>query len=649
MSEDRIVRLFEDHKSELAAELSETLRKSTFHNRYTLHPRRLDELGDELMGDLHRYLRHRPDNGGSELGKSHAIEGLGERSILMVSNSIRSFFAEQAQTNHTERITADLKTIDEYLTGYLHGYMMEREAQTLRDQEQLEKALSAALYHHKRELLIRNQAIHSSGNGILLCDLEGEINYVNPAFLEMWEYESSQEVMSSSVDRFWGEGELDEILQSLHSVGGWQNEFSAVTRRGNQLRVMVSASIIRDEMDKALGVMSSFIDVTERHELEQRLQKSQKLEAIGNLAGGIAHDFNNLLTVIIGFNQMLQEYTGDDERLMRYLNGIQDSAQSATTLVQQLLAFSRKQILKPRVVDLKELIDQTRNILVRLIREDITFQIDLDPNLGYIEADPSQVEQVLINLIVNARDAMPGGGRLSVSAENITLSSAREGSHDEIAPGEYILLKIQDTGLGMDGETQSRIFEPFFTTKGIGKGTGMGLSTVYGIIRQSEGYISVESKPGRGTTFLIYLPKLEREPGGDGTGDQSDQEPVPGQSQVILLVEDDDPVREVAGEVLKDRGYYVLEARNGQEALDVIETTDLQIDLVITDVVMPEMNGPQLVRELGNRYNQMKALYISGYAEEEILREGLTKVEIPFLSKPFSPNELLRTVSDIME
>jgi len=381
---------------------------------------------------------------------------------------------------------------------------------------------------------------------------------------------------------------------------------------------------------------------------EEQLRQSQKMEAIGQLAGGVAHDFNNLLTVITGYCRLLLKKCDPDSLQHTSVQEIQSAGERAATLVRQLLVFSRRQIIQPEVLDLNQVVADMDKMLQRLIGEDVELVSTREPELGKVEADPGQLEQVLMNLAVNARDAMPEGGQLTIETTNVDLDQEYAERHVEVQSGPYVMLAVSDTGIGMDKETQTRIFEPFFTTKKSGEGTGLGLSTVYGIIKQSGGHIWVYSEPGQGTTFKVYLPRVE-----DGATSRPSQDAVDSAdlegSETVLVVEDDETVRKLVERMLQEHGYGVLGARRGEEALQLCVQHEGGIDLLLTDMVMPGMNGRELSERLTTLRPELKVLYMSGYADRAINRRDLITPETPFLQKPFSPEELLRQVRQILE
>jgi CheY-like chemotaxis protein len=371
------------------------------------------------------------------------------------------------------------------------------------------------------------------------------------------------------------------------------------------------------------------------------------MEAIGRLAGGVAHDFNNLLSVINGYSDLAMHRLSKNHMLQKDLSMIYQAGKKAEALTRQLLAFSRRQVMQPRIISLNTLLSELEKMLKRLIEEDIQLITKKDPDLGAVKADPIQMEQVLLNLVVNSRDAMPQGGKLIIETNNVTLSEDLVQERVTMAAGPYVMIAVTDTGMGMDEQTRANIFEPFFTTKEKGKGTGLGLSTVYGIIKQSGGYIWVYSEPGKGTTFKIYLPKVAEEVE-DIEMRKSPPETLKGK-ETILLVEDDQGVRDVSEVILKQFGYQVLKAGNGEEALEIIKDNGENIQLMITDLVMPGMSGKELTDRLNGLGNGFKVLYLSGYTDEAILHHGILDKGIDFLAKPFGTEELLRKVREVLD
>ncbi|HYD51802.1 MAG TPA: ATP-binding protein, partial [Gemmatimonadaceae bacterium] len=385
--------------------------------------------------------------------------------------------------------------------------------------------------------------------------------------------------------------------------------------------------------------------VADRKRAEEDLRQSQKMEAVGRLAGGIAHDFNNLLTVIKGNTALALSDLDANEDLKVELAEVERSAERASSLTRQLLAFSRKQILQPRLLSLNDVMRDLGRMLRRTVGEDVTLTIEPDPELGWVRADPGQIEQVLLNLVVNARDAMPTGGTLRLATRNVDAGEAQQ-AHAEAESIAYIALEVQDTGCGMSAAVREQIFEPFFTTKAKGKGTGLGLSTVYGIVKQSGGFVRVESEPGVGSTFTVFLPRVLAAPAERSSVDPS---PCVEGSATVLLVEDEDALRRLAARVLTRRGYRVLVANGGDEALAIAAAHDGAIDLLLTDVVMPGMSGRELAERLATLRPETKLMYMSGYTEDAIVRHGVSGHETAFLQKPFTPDALLRGVQAVLE
>jgi nitrogen-specific signal transduction histidine kinase/CheY-like chemotaxis protein len=389
-------------------------------------------------------------------------------------------------------------------------------------------------------------------------------------------------------------------------------------------------------------------DLTRQRKLEDQLAQAQKMEAIGQLAGGVAHDFNNLLTVIMSYSSLLLSEMAADDAMRGDIQEISAAAERAAALTRQLLAFSRKQVLQMRPVNLNSVVADVEKMLRRLIGEDISLTANLDPELALISADPGQLEQVLINLAVNARDAMPGGGALTITTDNARLSDEHGERHLGAAPGKYVMLAVTDTGSGMTKEVQQRLFEPFYTTKGPGKGTGLGLATVHGIVKQSGGDVYVYSELGHGTTFKVYFPLLTNATD-ILTATAEHRAVTPRGSETVLLAEDDESLRALGARVLSGLGYNVLVARTGSEALRIVAEHNGLIHLIATDVVMPEMNGSQLVEKVLEARPEIRVLFMSGYTDDEVMRRGVIDGQTAFLQKPFTPDLLAHKVREVLD
>jgi two-component system, cell cycle sensor histidine kinase and response regulator CckA len=474
-------------------------------------------------------------------------------------------------------------------------------------------------------------------------DLEGNLMALNKAGEAITGY-SRSEALGTKLFELLAPDYVETIRSAMqrHLLGepSAAYEIEIQSKDGKRVALDVVSRLILDH-GRPVGMQAIARDVTERQRLERDLRQAQKMEAIGQLAGGVAHDFNNLLTVIRGYSSLLTDQFEESDWRRQALQEMDKAADRAATLTRQLLAFSRRQVLKPAIIDLNMVIAEMTTMLRRLIPEDIELVSDLEPELGTVRADAGQMEQVLLNLAVNARDAMPSGGRIVIETANVESSELPfpNGS------GPHVALSVADTGIGMDAATKARIFEPFFTTKERGKGTGLGLATVYGIVQQSGGFIEVESAPGEGARFRVFLPRVEEPRDAmTGTAENEYQTIAPA---TILLVEDDRAVRKLAQHCLEGQGYRVLSAGSCAEALRICLEDGHSVHLLVTDVVMPDMNGRELAARLSSTYPHLKIIFMSGYMDKSV-SEGLVDDTAHFLQKPFRPVDLNRKVRDVL-
>jgi PAS domain S-box-containing protein len=527
-----------------------------------------------------------------------------------------------------------------------------------RDKEVLtfvSRQVASAIELKKNEQALRRSEaryrslVQSSVYGIYRSSLEGKFLDVNPALTAILGYESAEEVLALDPRRevFVNPDDQVRLMEEFRRTGRMDGiEVRWKRKDGRAVTVRVSGRAVSSTDEPADVLEAIAEDVTERRVLEDEFRQAQKMEAVGRLAGGIAHDFNNLLMVIGGYTEVLLAEMQQGHPLAAKARAIQQASDRATILTRQLLAFSRKQLLELKVVDVNTVVEDMERLLRPLIGEDVEFKTKLAPDAGHTRADAGQLEQVLMNLVVNSKDAMPNGGRMLIETVNVTRDNAHDGEQTFIRPGEYVMLSVTDNGHGMDKGTQSRIFEPFFTTKEKGKGTGLGLSTVYGIVKQSGGYVIVQSEVGHGTTFNIYLPRVEGT--AEAHGAVSVSRTAAGGPETVLLVEDEESVRQLVRDTLASKGYHILEAQDGQAGLTAAAMYEGKIDLVLTDVVMPQMGGRELVQQLLSSRPGIKVLYLSGYTEDAIVNEGTIESGKAFLQKPFTLQNLSRKVREIL-
>ncbi len=547
----------------------------------------------------------------------------------------------QAFTDEDERMLQALAS--QTITSY-------QSAQRFRTIQEHAKDLELEIEERKRAEHRFRMLLETSPTGIVISDGAGRIEDVNAEALRLFGYEREELV-----------GQMIEILvprRLQHAHEGHRSRY-AQDPRTRPMRTGMELSARRKDgtefpVEIGLGplatkegvlISSTIVDITARKKMEEQLRLSQRMDAIGRLAGGVAHDFNNLLTVILGNSDVVLDSLPPGHAAIQKLEAIRKAGVSAADLTRQLLAFGRQQLVQPRILNLTETVQKMEVLLRRLIGANIELKISLDSSLGSIKADPGQIEEILLNLAVNARDSMPKGGCLSIEAHNVELDESYQEQHPAIIPGRYVVLAFMDTGCGMDRETQSRIFDPFFTTKELGKGTGLGLATVYGIVKQGGGYIWVYSEIAQGSVFKVYLPRAEQSA---QPPKREDEEEVCNGSETILLAEDSDPLREIAREYLESAGYTILEAVSGKDALQRAKDFDGTIHLLLTDVVMPEMSGPELANQLTLLRPGMKVIFTSGYTDNAVARQGILDSTVAFVQKPYRPKALARKIREVL-
>jgi PAS domain S-box-containing protein len=491
--------------------------------------------------------------------------------------------------------------------------------------------------------------VQQTSDSILVTDPDGTITYVNPAFERATGY-SRDEVIGQN-PRILKSGHQDptfygRMWETLLRGDVWKGRLVNRRKDGTLFQEDATIGPVRDASGRVISFVAAKRDITNEMQLERELIQAQKMEAIGRLAGGVAHDFNNLLGVIVGYGELIRRKLPDHDPLAAKADQVLKAAERAAGLTRQLLAFSRNQVLEPRIIDLNALIANLKGMLERLIGEDIELETRACPDLGRVKVDPGQMEQVIMNLVVNARDAMPDGGRLAIETDRAGPEAEREDRQVEAPPGAYALVAVRDTGIGMDAATQARVFEPFFTTKERGRGTGLGLSTVYGIVKQSGGHVSCQSEVGVGTTFKVYLPLV-----GEGVTPVAPERlrPLALGHETILLIEDEKSLRDLLCETLASGGYTVLVARGGEEALRLSGDYGGAIQLVVTDVIMPGLTGRQAAEAVRQARPEVRVLFISGYVGDALERQRVFEPEARFLGKPFTPEALLRKVREVLD
>ncbi len=567
-----------------------------------------------------------------------------------------------------EQIRRRLQVPVIYLTAYSTQDIMERARLTepygyiLKpyEERELHIVIEMALYKHRMERERREREqwfaaiLTSIGDAVLATDGQERVTFLNPVAERLTGWTSQEgrgrafhEVFHivNETTRQPVESPLVKAIRERTNVP-LANHTILIARDGTEKPIDDCASSILDEDGRLGGGVMVFRDMTERNQAEERFRQAQKMEAVGRLAGGVAHDFNNMMTVVTGYSQIILETLPSEDPNRPLIEEIKKAGERAAGLTAKLLAFSRQQMVQVKVFDLNAIVGNLRRMIASMIGEDVMLSTSFGPGLMRIKADPAQLEQVLVNLAVNARDAMPTGGVLAIETSKTRLDPSAGNDLPDVRPGPHVLLSVRDTGCGMDKETLGRIFEPYFTTKPVGQGTGLGLASVYGTVKQSEGHIQVESEVGRGTTFKIYFPAVEQaEPPSPSPGKAQ----VPRGRETVLLVDDEDGVRRLGEHILHQLGYVVLTASDGEEALEAVRRHPGRIELLVTDVVMPRMSGREVAEALLAAQPTMKVLYMSGHAEDMVSRHGVGAAEMAFLHKPFTLAGLAQKVREVLD
>jgi PAS domain S-box-containing protein len=639
----------ETKRNDLVKTLSSALRATALDNRYPLHPRRLEQLGGEIADDFLGFLSAQDGRSSSAAGRNLAQIGLGEKTLLALTSCLRRFSRAAMGTDPSAAAALDL--VESFTSGLVEGFIRVREEQILSDQEQLRRALSHALESQGLELRIKNHAINTALDGIMLADLEGRVTYANPSFLSLWGFTSADEVVGAHISDFWNGEEARGILETLTRTGGWRGELAVRRTDHSSLSVELSASLIRNEQGQATGIMTSFMDITERKRLQTQILQAQKMDALGLLAGGIAHDFNNLLTAISANLQLLLLDAPKDTEMYHDLMQIMSTVERGTALTRQLRFFTRQATGTRQIISLNDVVTETWEIFKHTFPPEITIRLSLAPSLWTIEADPNQMSQVVVNLCMNARDAMtdapvgPAGSAITIETANIELRDEEVGRSVGARAGRYVRLTVRDTGVGMSPELLERLFIPFVTTKGARSGTGLGLAVVYGIVANHRGFTDVQSEVGKGTTFEIFLPMTERR---EETAVEDLPAPALARGQgTILVVDDEQQVREVISRVLTSCGYTVIPAEDGREAL-LRYGDGSEIDLVVLDMVMPGMGGRECLARLREANAAVRVVIATGYTSDGSAQELLGEGALAIVEKPLDISSFAGIVQAIL-
>ena len=646
-------------EAEIAPLLADAFERLAFENRDIPHPGRPPELGRETLSCLIEFLHSADPQLPYLQGAARAAEGVSHRSLQQVGAILRRSLAGGAMHNDSPGTEELLRAVDSFVYHLIDGHIQTREQQILNDQQQLRTALSAALDRQRRELHIKNHAIHTSINGIVLCELDGRVTYVNPAVLRMWGFSAAEQLMGRPCGELLG-SEGAYILEKTRDRGSWQGDLSVCRSDGQSFEVAVSASVILDEASDPTGIIAFFYDVTERKRLEAQFRQAQKMDALGQLAGGIVHDFNNLLAAISGYTQLALMDLPKDSKLYQDFLQIKTATDRGKELTQELRLFTRQASTQKEALNPNLIVDETYKLLLRTFPPEVKINLSLDPEIRWVRANPSQMSQVLMNLCMNARDAILKGfehddaedaagrsrGELTLRTWNADLEWHTAALYLNARPGPYVCISVQDTGAGVAPDLIERMFEPFFTTKGDQGGTGLGLAVVYGIVQNHEGFVDVQSRQRGGSTFTVYLPAQEPAEA-QAPAKQYAPDLAAGKGRV-LVVEDNPQVQGMMIRALEESGYQVFSATNGVGALAVYRKHGKLLDLVVLDMIMPQMGGRECFYRLKKINPEVKVLIITGFTTDGSLEDLLDEGARGIMTKPFELHAFTDNVQRIL-
>ena len=635
-------------------------RSLAFDNDHTLNPGRLSELPQEEFRHLIDFIQDNNPGNVYRLGRARAEEGLNIKSVLGLGSWLTRFFLDspEIESNHLTNTAMELMT--DYMTPYIDGYCLEKTNKTIRQQKEIRSALSAALFGQQNELFIRNHSLASSINAILLSDLSGRVTYVNTSFLKLWGYTSIDDVLAvGGIDQLVGV-EVENIFQSLSRERTWRGELRLSRPNGTDFEVEMAASLIIDEHENQFGMMASFVDITERKRMAAQLNRSRKMEALGQLAAGITHDFNNMFAVVKGYLQLILRDADKGSQLFDDVKQIQVAIERSSGLTKQLQYFARGVEGERSPIDMNAIIEEGYTLLSHAFPPGIDITLNLQNGLWMIEADASQMSHTIINLCVNARDAIiEGYGRLSrdgdlirqkgtiaIATRNRILDEACTKIHMKATPGRYIHVSVSDSGIGMNQDVLERLFEPFYSTKKSQKNAGLGLSIIYGIVDKLNGFIDVQSKFGEGSIFHLYLPASNA----SGIAETIEEEvllPVPNEN-TVLIVDDEPQILQILTRFLTATGYDVITAKNGKEAVSIFDKEKERIGVVILDMIMPEMDGEMCLKALREIDADVGVILTTGFTTDESIIRRMKEQSEAVIEKPFDLDMLSLFIKRIL-